>query len=321
MKHWLIPHQQLFTQQLQQGKLPHAVLIHSVAGAGKQALAQWLVDLLICQQPVLQENAVLAACKQCKQCLLSASNTFPDHLTLAPENKSLGVDEVRFANQFLQSKAHIGHFKTVLIPFAEKMTHQAANALLKTLEEPNANSVLILLSEDVERLLPTIISRCRLIAIRPAVGNALKASLTHLPANTVMTPFTNLTHLPELNNENINKEYQEFEKILLRFFSDETTNETNQGDEKLLLAVLVDNKNALRWLEKIVVNLQRAYGQNTSAISQEMAINSETLHQMYKIILASSKVLKSYVQSNSQFVMEQLLMDITLLKKNKKRHS
>ncbi len=322
MKNWLNSHQHLLAQQLQQSTLPHAILVSGVAGAGKQALASWLVALLVCQRPEYKAD-ILSACGQCKSCLLKASETYPDHLTLVSETKSLGVDDVRFANQFLQKKSHFGHYKTVLIPFAERMTLAAANALLKTLEEPNANSVLILLTEDVDRLLPTIISRCRVLTLRPAVGKNLLDSLGQSQQHGLSDSFINLTHLPELADESINRDYHQFEQLVLSFLHGRNTAVKSdiQKNEQALLASLLGNEHALRWLEKIVVNLQRSTLMNLanrkstieSHIEVNSELNSELLHQVYKIILASSKVLKSYVQANNQFVMEQLLMDISHL--------
>ena len=84
----------------------------------------------------------------------------------------------RVCNRFLQTTAHIGKFKTVLIENAQTMTQAAANALLKTLEEPTANSIIILVTNDIEMLLPTIVSRCRVLNIRPNVGQALLQSMS-----------------------------------------------------------------------------------------------------------------------------------------------
>ena len=133
-------------------------MITGIAGAGKLALAQWLRRLINCQQPVGKNNQILQVCDQCKTCLLMQSNTLPDHLNLQAEKNSLGVDEVRQANGFLQKTAQLGMYKTVLIDHAEMMTPAAANALLKTLEEPTDYSVIVLVTDDIDSLLPTIIS-------------------------------------------------------------------------------------------------------------------------------------------------------------------
>ena len=179
MKPWLIEPQKLLSRQINNNCLPHAILISGVDGSGKQELAQWLIKVLVCQSPVRQqESQLLHACGQCKTCLLHQSKTYPDHIHVESQTKTIGIDEIRLASRFLEKTAHIGINKTVLIPKAEKMTVAAANALLKTLEEPTDNSVIVLLSCDATSLLPTIISRCRLFNIRPPVGDALLEGLS-----------------------------------------------------------------------------------------------------------------------------------------------
>ncbi|MBL4899139.1 MAG: DNA polymerase III subunit delta', partial [Colwellia sp.] len=265
MKSWLSSQQLILSEQYSNATLPHAILISGVAGAGKLELAQWLVQLLNCKQPkelVVNEAVSLQGCGRCKSCLLLNSKTFPDHLNLIAQKNSLGIDEIRHANSFLQKTAYLGGFKTVLIENAQTMTQQAMNALLKTLEEPTDKSVIILLTNDIEILLPTIISRCRVLNIRPAVGEALilqlkeqgikkgevNAEVSSLPVD----PFVNLTQLPELTNEAINEAFKEFKECYIRYLC-------YQQGEFQLLQHLLTNEHALRWLEQITVNLHREH--------------------------------------------------------------
>ena len=176
MHSWLEQQQLLLSKQISQIKLPHAILINGVDGAGKSELSQWLIKVLSCTQPEKIQN-ILTPCESCKSCLLQRSNTYPDHLLIESGGKSIGVDQVRQASRFFEKTAQIGHCKTSLITAAHNMTISAANALLKTLEEPNPDNYIVLLTSELETLLPTIISRCFIIDIRPPVGEALLAEL------------------------------------------------------------------------------------------------------------------------------------------------
>ena len=135
----------------------HAYLLHGPAGIGKRALAEQLMALLLCQRPSTQ-----VACGSCKGCLLLAAHTHPDHYIREPEevDKAIRVDQVRQLVGFVTQTAQLGGRKVVLLEPAEAMNLNAANALLKSLEEPAGDTVLLLISHQPSRLLPTIKSRC-----------------------------------------------------------------------------------------------------------------------------------------------------------------
>lgn len=316
MKSWLFSHQLLLSQQFNSTTLPHAILINGVSGSGKLELARWLVRLLNCQQPTnLTENeeVCLIACGHCKACLLHKSNTFPDHLNLVAQKNSLGVDEIRDANSFLQKTSYLGKFKTVLVENAQTMTQAAMNALLKTLEEPSDNSVIILLTNDIETLLPTIISRCSVLNIRPVIGEALISQLKEQAINSSgfnsevsslsKDPFVNLTQLPELTDEAINDAFKAFKECYIHYLC-------YQQGESQLLQYLLNNEHALRWLEQITVNLHREYILGNDDKHKKI-LNTQLFNNLYKVIINGCKVIKSYTQANKQFVYEQLIMTIS----------
>ena len=230
---------------------------------------------------------------------------------------------MRFANDFLQKTAHIGIFQTILINDAHHMTPAAANALLKTLEEPSDNSVILLLSEDADMLLPTIISRCRVINIRSLVGEALLKSIQgnnqnlnsslNDPLNEFM--YVNSTHMTELTNEEQQAQYQTFKSLLLSFLA-------SPEDAKALQKLLITNTHALGWLEKIIVNITRlrlTLSNDDVWITDNIQLSnlpsSEILNQIYKMMTNSSKLIKSITQTNQQFVLEKLVVEIRQLLK------
>jgi DNA polymerase-3 subunit delta' len=154
----IYPWQQGLWQQLSsRPRHAHAYLLHGPAGIGKRILAENLVHLLLCQRP-----AEGKACGQCKACQLLAAGTHPDFFLLEPEEpeKPIRVDQVRELVGFVVQTAQLGGRKVVLLEPAEAMNLNAANALLKSLEEPSGDTVLLLITHQPSRLLPTIKSRC-----------------------------------------------------------------------------------------------------------------------------------------------------------------
>ncbi len=140
-------------------KLHHALLIQGPSGLGKSNFALEFSQLLLCK--ARQGHQV---CGHCQSCLLNAANTHPD-LHVVESDKQIGVDQIREAIKKLVSSAHMSGAKVLIIYDAHTMTESSANALLKTLEEPTANTFLLLTTDKPERLLPTIKSRCEKLAL------------------------------------------------------------------------------------------------------------------------------------------------------------
>ena len=154
----IYPWQQTLWQQIvMRNQHAHAYLLHGPAGIGKRVLANQLAARLLCQQPL-----ALAACGECKSCHLLAAGTHPDFYVLEPEeaDKAIKVDQVRDLVDFVVQTPQLGGRKLVLLEPAEAMNPNAANALLKSLEEPAGNTVMLLISHQPSRLLPTVRSRC-----------------------------------------------------------------------------------------------------------------------------------------------------------------
>ena len=147
----------LWQQMAGRAQHAHAYLLHGPAGIGKRALAERLMASLLCKTPV-----GLEACGTCKSCSLLAAGSHPDNYILEPEeaDKAIKVDQVRDLVSFVVQTAQLGGRKVVLVEPVESMNINAANALLKSLEEPSGNTILLLVSHQSSRLLPTIRSRC-----------------------------------------------------------------------------------------------------------------------------------------------------------------
>ena len=154
------------------GRIVHAYLICAPAGGGKSLLADLLAQALLCQDPRQGEP-----CGACHNCRMAASGNHPDLIRLAPEGNSLPVEAIRALQEEMAVQAYLGGRRVVILDQAHRMTPQAQNALLKTLEEPPEGVVLLLLSASAAQLLPTVRSRCQLIQLRPVPDEAGQAAL------------------------------------------------------------------------------------------------------------------------------------------------
>lgn len=160
--------QQLCGTQEKLDNFPHALLISGISGIGKKALAYYLAQDLMCHKPFQDaDSGVLHPCQQCRSCQLFNSGNHPDlyYLTTPEDKKIIPVENVRDLIQWTVLSSQLGHKKVVIIEPADAMNQNAANSLLKTLEEPVANTILILVSSKKQSLLPTILSRCQAIDI------------------------------------------------------------------------------------------------------------------------------------------------------------
>ncbi|MFC3095802.1 DNA polymerase III subunit delta' [Alteromonas sediminis] len=140
--------------------LHHALLLAGPEGIGKQELAHDIGQGLLCQSPSIQ-----GACNQCSACDLFNAGSHSDFYLVESE-KQIGVDAIRSVISALSKTAQHGSRKVCIIRAAHSMTESAANALLKTLEEPTKNTYLVLIVDEIHQILPTILSRCEKWSLR-----------------------------------------------------------------------------------------------------------------------------------------------------------
>lgn len=189
---WHAPDWARLQARRERGALPHAMLLCGAAGLGKRDFAQRFVRGLLCESPVSGE-----ACGRCRACLLLDAGTHPDWTTVSfAERKDhtlrteIIVDQIRALSARLALSSQFGGWQVACIDPADAMNAAAANALLKTLEEPSAQTLLILLADAPWRLPQTIRSRCQRVdfVVPPA-----EQALAWLHAQGVDDPATALT--------------------------------------------------------------------------------------------------------------------------------
>jgi DNA polymerase III delta' subunit len=167
---------ELLQRSLRRGRLAHAYLFTGGDLGELEAVARTLAKTLNCTEgkSTGATAARLDCCDQCSSCRRIESSGHPDVLWLRPVSKlrAITIDQIRDAMQAINLKPLEARFKVAVLVAADRLTVQAANAFLKTLEEPPAHSVFVLLSTEPQRLLETILSRC--LRLNFAGGNAMR---------------------------------------------------------------------------------------------------------------------------------------------------
>jgi DNA polymerase-3 subunit delta' len=175
---------QLLQAHIANQRLRHAYLVTGPQGVGRRTLAVRLAQALNCTQPIKPATP----CGECRACRLIEKMQHPDFYIVQAEEhgRSLKVDQIRELQRTLSLAPYEASFKIALLLRFEEANPNAANALLKTLEEPPSHVIMILTASDAEALLPTIISRCELIRLRPlGIGQVIQGLQEHweLPAD------------------------------------------------------------------------------------------------------------------------------------------
>ena len=142
------------------GRIAHAFLLSGPHGTGKRTCANYLTQTILCASPQ-------APCGQCPACKKVLAGLHPDVHVVGEEEKSISVDTIRALRDQLALRPFEADRHIALIPRADRMTAQAQNALLKTLEEPAGGNVFFLLTDQPGAMLPTIVSRCRRLRFSP----------------------------------------------------------------------------------------------------------------------------------------------------------
>ena len=186
---WLQSAQTRMRAALAAQRLPHSLLLLSTPGLGAEQLASWISALALCQHPGVPP------CGVCASCQLLRSDSHPDShvVRLEEDAQQIKVDQVRDLIQSLSLKSYRGGFKVGVIEGAESLNANGANAFLKTLEEPTANTVLIMIARPSHRLPATIASRCLRMTLSPP---PTEVAITWLKQQADATPAGSAAGVP-----------------------------------------------------------------------------------------------------------------------------
>lgn len=160
MYSWQISNWQKLTSSQVNKRLGHGLIFHGAAGIGKKAFATEFAHWLMCEHPLDDK-----ACGNCKSCQMLQGESHPDLLYLSPEEegKAIKVDQVRNLIEKISLTNHSLGYRVIIISPADALNINASNSLLKSLEEPPENTILILVTDKPSKLMATIRSRTQMI--------------------------------------------------------------------------------------------------------------------------------------------------------------
>jgi DNA polymerase III subunit delta' len=214
------PWENIQTQRVAK-RLPHALLLTGPAGLGKRTFAATVVQALACERP--HEEGY--GCGTCSGCRLQRAGSHPDNVIVLPAEgkQAITIEQIRQAQRHLALKAKQSNCKTVTLFPAEAMTLNAANSLLKVLEEPPGETLIILIASVLSRLPLTLRSRCQRLVFLPPKPNEVQSWLREqVPAAreldfTTLLPLTGRTPLRALKyvEQDLLAERKRFIKDLL----------------------------------------------------------------------------------------------------------
>lgn len=156
---WQSGQWQHLQQRIHDGRLAHALLFSGPEGIGKNDFARAFAQALLCSSPLADGQA----CQQCNSCRWFSAGAHPDflHVGVAEDAKSINVEQIRSLGHFLSLKSQQGRYKVVIISPADLMNVNASNSLLKTLEEPTPDTIIVLVGSRKAAFSATIRSRCQ----------------------------------------------------------------------------------------------------------------------------------------------------------------
>ena len=166
---------EILKQAVSHDHLAHGYLFSGPSGVGKKMTALALAQYINCQQP---DTMHTESCGQCPSCIKIQNLEHPDLLMVEPSGTSIKIEQIRLLNGKAALRAYEGAYKVIIMDDAHLMTMEAANSLLKTLEEPVSDTIFILITAQPQQLPVTILSRCQQIAFKPLARPILEAILT-----------------------------------------------------------------------------------------------------------------------------------------------
>ncbi len=300
---WQSASWQRFTQQYQQQRVPHAVILTGVSGLGQSALAEQMAMLVLCE---VQDAT--APCGQCHSCQLFLAGNHPDHTLISPEEtgKQIKIEQIRELKHKQTLTANVSQWKTAILTPAEAMNINASNSLLKLLEEPQQNTFIILITAEPAHLPITILSRCQKVPLtlpssETAIawiqdqGNFEKIEITKALTMAKSAPLAALSLLSDGSLDYLEQVSRDFTTLLQHKANPvQLAQQWQQYDLKLILNYL-----QLRLKERIVDNTKH----------QNLRSNPQNW-QIYDCIIKTIKLLSSSNNINKVLLIEQFMVSV-----------
>ncbi|MED4228317.1 DNA polymerase III subunit delta' [Neobacillus cucumis] len=206
----------MLKNSLLKNRVAHAYLFEGMRGTGKKEIGLLLTKSLFCEQLVEGYKP----CESCNNCLRINNGNHPDVHIVEPDGLSIKVEQIRNLQAEFAKKGVESTNKVYLISHADKMSVSASNSLLKFLEEPNPGTVAFLLTEQVQQLLPTILSRCQTLVFQPLAPQMMMKQLVDNGVNpakaSVLAQLTN--NLEEALKLNVDEWFAQAQKIVVKLY-------------------------------------------------------------------------------------------------------
>jgi len=322
---WQQPYWQSFLQQYEQQRLPHAMLLSGQKGVGKWHFAHTIADFLLCAAP----RSGLA-CGECRSCKLNHSSTHPDKSVIIPEEsgKQIKIDQIRQLSARIASTSQQGGRKVIILGPVEKLNTNAANALLKNLEEPSKDTFFILYSHVASGVIATIRSRCQLFAMpapdKPESIQWLQDLGFSENIETALDMSANSPLLAKslLDNDELIEHLQQFLLALLEV--------GEQGSKQLVPNLVlvkawldIDLISLLEWWVQLIclsikglhrpdgnINIESTlFGSMRTIKTVVSSCNQQWLFRFVDKLLLSKQQLLRGANPNKQLLLEELLLD------------
>jgi len=255
---------ELIENDIKSGSIAHAYLFTGPSGIGKFSIAKMFVNILQCPNNL---------CNKCSTCKQLQAGSHPDTIVIKNNKASIKIEQIRDVISRLQMTKQ-ARYKILLIKSIEKLTPEAANSLLKILEEPPADTIIIMTTGNVREILPTIISRVRLIKFNAYSQNFLKEKLKPLYPDTndqTMEQVCSLSMgksgkaIKLLKDSNLLASYRTMYNILCEFLKDKPLH----TKFKLVEEIIADDRDTKEFLE-VFTHLVRSKlhkGLNTQSLT------------------------------------------------------
>lgn len=235
----------ILKESVQKDNILHSYLFVGNEGIGKFHFAKEFAKMILC----FYKNG----CNQCKSCKEFDTENHPDFLVVEPEGNTIKVEQIRQIISKIIEKPIISDKKVYIVNDSDKMTEEAQNTLLKTLEEPPENIIIILIAEKEEKILSTIKSRCTKITFQPIEQDKLKEILKkqyqYENISKHLLTFFNGSIKKALNVKEKKEVYEQIEKVVLgikRMNKIEMLNQKNNIDKEEIINIL-EYMNLLFW--------------------------------------------------------------------------
>jgi len=303
--------------RVKQQRLPHAVLLTGVSGLGKISLAGKIAESLLC----LAVDNNFHACGRCHSCQLMQAGNHPDHLSVRAEEsgKSIKIEQIRSLKEKQSLTPSIAAWKTVIIESADVMTNSAANSLLKLLEEPQSNTILILTTDTVHRLPVTIRSRCQQMHLTaPDHQSTLQwldsqqvnvdaAQLEKLASLTLNAPLAIIKALESNEWQHYQRIQQDFEHLV------------NQSINPVQLATQWQQYDLVKVMHQLLLNIKIRLKQHYSG--QNKLEHLQRYWQIADCIINTIKLISSQKNYNKILLIEDFMVSVMRIVQAEPMHS